>query len=83
MANESATIQTRRSPETWAWLQEHWQDVLAPVPLGTRWAMLSNDAHVLLGYGDDADRLREQAVERGESDPIIVAVPDMSDEVHI
>jgi hypothetical protein len=75
--------QDRRSAETWAWLQENWEDILAPVPYGTRWAVLSHDGHELLGNGDDLDQLCEQAVANGESEPMTVAVPDMSPGYHI
>jgi hypothetical protein len=68
----------QRSPETWAWLKEHWEDLLSPVPEGTRWAVLSNDGHRLLAFGNDADQLRAQAKDCGESEPITVAVPDRS-----
>jgi hypothetical protein len=81
--NECEIVASHRSPETWSWLQEHWEEVLTPVPQGTRWALLSNDGHRLLGYGDDADQLRRTAAELGEWNAITAAVSDRSDQVYI
>jgi hypothetical protein len=77
MALFEAAVVSVRSPEIWAWLQIHCEELISAVPAGTRWALLSHDGHKLLGYGDDADRLRELASEGSEADAILLAVPKL------
>jgi hypothetical protein len=75
--------ETHKSAETWAWLQEHWEEIIASVPKGTRWAILSQDARRLLSYGDNVDLLLHQAADRGEPGAISIAIPNLPDGYYI
>jgi hypothetical protein len=49
--------------------------IIKGVPRGS-WVALSNDEKQLIAYGPDMDRVINQAHDEGESDPIIMRVPE-------
>ncbi|MGA3080551.1 MAG: hypothetical protein ABSD44_04105 [Terracidiphilus sp.] len=52
-------------------------ELLNGVPAGA-WAAISESQHKTLAYGVDVQAVRNEAIEKGESLPLLVRVPDQN-----
>ena len=50
-------------------------ELLKDIPSGA-WVAISEEKHIVVSYGADAQEVLKQAKERGEKSPLLVRVPD-------